>query len=211
MCPDETLLTAYVDDEVPSPWKERIEMHLEQCGRCRDRVAQYRALKAALQAADAIDDAQLQEAAQRIQVSLDDRLVNLSRAPRRNAALEKFLERYPHLAMFNSRRISVPLPVLAASLLLFVFFAGLAFGLFGWRRNVGQALALSTKLPAASSANIESLVSMLSQADPSQFVTIKAPGDFSQPLTYTTPVYVIYNTADQKPTIMAIPAQGEAK
>jgi anti-sigma factor RsiW len=66
MCPDETLLTAYVDDEVPSPWKERIEMHLEQCGRCRDRVAQYRALKAALQAADAIDDAQLQEAAQRI-------------------------------------------------------------------------------------------------------------------------------------------------
>jgi len=35
MCPDETLLTAYVDDEVPSPWKERIEAHLDQCARCR--------------------------------------------------------------------------------------------------------------------------------------------------------------------------------
>lgn len=207
MCPDETLLTAYVDDEVPSPWKERIEMHLDQCERCRDRVAQYRALRATLKVADAIDDARLQEVAQRIQVSLDDRLVNLARAPRRNAVLE----RYPHLAMFSSRRISVPLPLLAASLLLLVFFAGLAFGLFGWRRNVGQALALSTKLPAATSANIESLVSTLSQTDSSQFVTIRAPGDFSQSLTNTTPVYVIYNTADQKPTIMAIPAQGEAK
>jgi anti-sigma factor RsiW len=207
MCPDETLLTAYLDDEVPSPWKERIEAHLDQCARCRDRVAQYRALRAALHVADAIDDAHLQEAAQRIQASLDSRIVELSRTPHSR----RTLERHPILYTFSSKKIAVPLPVLAASLLLFVFFAGMAFGLFGWRRNVGQALALSTKLPAASNANIESLVSTLSQADPSQFVTIQAPGNISQPLTNTAPVYVIYNAADQKPTIMAIPAQGEAK
>jgi len=207
MCPDETLLTAYVDDEVPSPWKERIEMHLGQCERCRGRVAQYRALRTALQVADVIDDTHLQEAAQRIQTSLDSRMTDLARVPYRKS----IFDRYPLLSMFSSKRISVPLPVLAASLLLFVFFAGLAFGLFGWRKNVGQALALSTKLPAATSANIESLVSTLSQADPSQYVTIKAPGDISQSLANTTPVYVIYNSADQKPTIMAIPAQGEAK
>jgi len=121
MCPDKTLLTAYVDDEVPSPWKERIEMHLEQCAQCRERVAQCRALKAALHAADAVDEVQLQEVAQRIHGLLDNRLVNLSRTSHRNATLEKFLEKYPRLAMFGSRRISVPMPVLIASLLLFVF------------------------------------------------------------------------------------------
>jgi len=211
MCPDKTLLTAYVDDEVPSPWKERIEMHLEQCAQCRERVAQYRALKAALHAADAVDEVQLQEVAQRIHGLLDNRLVNLSRTSHRNATLEKFLEKYPRLAMFGSRRISVPMPVLIASLLLFVFFAGLAFGRFGVRRNSVQTMVLSTKLPAATSANIESLVSTLSQADQSQFVTIRAPGDLSRSITNTTPVYVIYNAVDQKPTIMEIPVQGEVR
>jgi len=207
MCPDETLLTAYVDDEVPSPWTERIEMHLGQCERCRSRVAQYRALRSALRVADAIDDSHLQEAAQRIQASLDSRMMELSRAPHRKSAFE----RYPIFYMPGSKRISVPLPVLAASLLLFVFFAGLAFGFFGLHKNASQAFVLSTKLPADTSANIESLVSTLSQTDPSMFVTIKAPENISQPLPNTPPVYVIYNTADQKPTVMAVPAQGEAK
>ncbi len=211
MCPDETLLTAYVDDEVPSPWKERIETHLDQCARCRSRVAQYRALMAALHVADAVDDAHLEQAAQRIHASLDDRLSKFSRLPHGNTAFDRFFERYPLISMLGSRRVSVPLPLLAASLLLLVFFAGLAFGLFGVHRNGGQSMVLSTKLPAATSANIESLVSTLSQADQSQFVTIRAPGNFSQPLTNTTPVYVIYNAADQKPTIMAIPVQGEER
>ncbi len=211
MCPDRTLLTAYVDHEVPSPWKERIEMHLDQCARCKSRVAQYRALMAALHGADAVDDAHLEAAAQRIHASFDDRLSKLSPSPHGTTALDRFLERYPRISMLGSRRVSVPLPLLAASLLLLVFFAGLAFGLFGVRRNGGQSMVLSTKLPAATNANIESLVSTLSQADQSQFVTIRAPGNFSQPLTNTTPVYVIYNAADQKPTIMAIPVQGEER
>jgi len=105
----------------------------------------------------------------------------------------------------------VPLPLLVASLLLFVFFAGLGFGLFGFRARVSSALALSTKLPVSGNSNIESFVSTLSQTDPSQFVTIQAPVNMLQPAANTTPVYVIYNAADQKPTITAIPAQGEVK
>lgn len=207
MCPDETLLTAYVDDEVPSPWKERIEAHLDQCERCRGRVAQYRALRSALHTADVVDETHLKNAALRIQNSFESQVAGLARVPQHSGRIE----RYSILSAFNSRRISVPLPLMAASVLLFMFFVGLAFGLFGWRKNVGQALALSTKLPAASSANIESLVSSLSQTDPSQIVTIKAPDNISQPLTNTVPVYVIYNAADQKPTIMAVPVQGEVR
>jgi len=208
MCPDESLLTAYVDNEVPSPWKERIEMHLGQCERCANRVAQYRALKLALKAADVFDAPQREEAAKRIQASLRSITDESSHSLR----TEAIFERYPLFSALMSRRISVPLPVLAASLLITVFFAGLAFGIFGAHRTTGQALALSTRLPEESASNIESIVSLLSQTDPNQFVTIHAPGNISsQPLVDSTPVYVIYNPSGRKPTIMAFPVQGEIK
>lgn len=200
MCPDETLLTAYVDGEVPSPWKERIEEHIRECAHCRERVARYRALGERLRERDDIDAAQLSAAVAHVRA-------RIAMEPRRRTLLERF----PALVSLGSKRVSVPLPVLAASLILFVFFAGLGFGLFGFRAHVNQALALSTKLPASGNSNIESLVSTLAQTDPSQFVTIQAPGNMLQSTTNTSPVYVIYNSADQKPTITAIPAQGEVK
>ncbi len=35
MCPDNTLLSAFHDGEVTSPWKEKIEAHLLECEDCR--------------------------------------------------------------------------------------------------------------------------------------------------------------------------------
>ncbi len=200
MCPDTTLLTAYVDGEVPSPWNERIEAHLRECDRCSARVAEYRMLSARLKEGDTIDTLRLSASVARVRAGIMAR-------PRRSSILDRF----PALAALGTKRVSVPLPLLAASLLLLVFFAGLGLGLFGFRSHVGSALALSTKLPVSGNSNIESLVSTLSQTDPSQFVTIQAPMNMLQPAANTTPVYVIYNTADQKPTITAISAQGEVK
>ncbi len=34
MCPDKTLLSAYYDGEVSSPWMEQIRDHLEECSTC---------------------------------------------------------------------------------------------------------------------------------------------------------------------------------
>lgn len=206
MCPDETLLTAFVDNEVPSPWKDRIELHLEQCERCRARVETYRTLHLSLISADSIDSTQLAHAAQRIRLSLEE----TEKAASMQGAY-RLAARYPILSALSSRRVSVPLPLLVASVLLIVFFAGLAFGIFGAGRYANQALALSTRLPATTNANIESLVSSLSQTNPSQVVTIRAPGTMLTPLSSAAPVYVIYNIGEQKPTIMAVPAQGEAK
>ncbi len=200
MCPDTTLLAAYVDGEVPSPWNERIEEHLHECERCAARVAQYRGLSARLKEGDTIDPIKLTASVACVRA-------RVMAGPRRVSILDRF----PALAALGTRRVSVPLPLLAASLLLFVFFAGLGLGLFGFRARVGSALALSTKLPASGNSNIESLVSTLSQTDPSQFVTIQAPVHMPQPAANTAPVYVIFNTVDQKPTITAIPAQGEVK
>ena len=42
MCPDNTLLSAYYDGEVTSPWKEQIEEHLLVCDDCRAVVDSFR-------------------------------------------------------------------------------------------------------------------------------------------------------------------------
>lgn len=41
-CPDTDLYSAYVDGEVPSPWKEKLESHMASCPTCRKHVERYR-------------------------------------------------------------------------------------------------------------------------------------------------------------------------
>ncbi len=40
-CPDTDLFSAYVDGEVPSPWKEKLEAHLSVCQDCSRTVSRY--------------------------------------------------------------------------------------------------------------------------------------------------------------------------
>ncbi|MDR2069362.1 MAG: zf-HC2 domain-containing protein [Spirochaetaceae bacterium] len=42
MCPDRQILSVYFDQELPSPWKEKLEAHLADCSECRNRLEQYR-------------------------------------------------------------------------------------------------------------------------------------------------------------------------
>ena len=50
MCPDRDLVSAYVDGEVPSPWRERLEEHLASCPNCAALAASYAALGERLRA-----------------------------------------------------------------------------------------------------------------------------------------------------------------
>ncbi len=40
-CPDSDLFSAYVDGEVPSPWKEKLEAHIASCRECAERTERY--------------------------------------------------------------------------------------------------------------------------------------------------------------------------
>ena len=48
MCPDRQLLSVYIDHELPSPWREKLEAHLSKCPSCASRTAQYREYSEAL-------------------------------------------------------------------------------------------------------------------------------------------------------------------
>lgn len=42
MCPDRQLLSVYLDNELPSPWREKLEAHLESCVECQSSLNRYR-------------------------------------------------------------------------------------------------------------------------------------------------------------------------
>ena len=44
MCPDPQILSIYVDGELPSPWKEKMEAHLKKCSSCREKYGNFRHL-----------------------------------------------------------------------------------------------------------------------------------------------------------------------
>ena len=41
MCPDRQIISLYHDGELPSPWKEKLEAHLEICSSCQAALAGY--------------------------------------------------------------------------------------------------------------------------------------------------------------------------
>ena len=47
-CPDRQIISLYHDGELPSPWKEKLETHLETCPECRAALAGYSRLGEAL-------------------------------------------------------------------------------------------------------------------------------------------------------------------
>jgi hypothetical protein len=50
MCPDPQILSLYIDGELPSPWKEKLEAHIGSCAGCRIRLERYGGIRSALAA-----------------------------------------------------------------------------------------------------------------------------------------------------------------
>jgi hypothetical protein len=48
MCPDRQIFSVYYDQELPSPWKEKMEAHLAVCPECRAEIAKIGKISAFL-------------------------------------------------------------------------------------------------------------------------------------------------------------------
>lgn len=144
-CPDSDLYSAYVDNEVPSPWKEKLESHIADCPECRKRAERYRGIKRILSTGSAT----LSE------TELDASFARLSArrkfgGPRQAAA-------------WTQVSIRIPVPALAALFLAAVFLPSY-FVLKTGTRAAG-ALAQSTALLpgiSASGATISQTMKALS-------------------------------------------------
>jgi hypothetical protein len=101
------MLSVYLDGEMPSPWREKLESHVEACPDCAGRLESYR--EAALGHESGEEGAALAAAGERVWERLG---ASVSRAspPRSRRPLWR-------------RRVSLPIPAAAAALLA----AGVAF------------------------------------------------------------------------------------
>ncbi len=102
MCPDPSILSAYSDGEVPSPWAERLAAHVAGCPDCAAKIASFDRLSSALSSSP--DAAAIEAAQARVSSRLES---VLSKAP---AAAGKPWRRY----------LVVPLPLVAAAAALLV-------------------------------------------------------------------------------------------
>jgi len=114
MCPDQQLFSIYVDNEVPSPWKEKLESHLAECPVCREKYENFRQLRELFK--KDTDAEQLTELAE----TAKDRIWQKLAARRRYR---------PSTGLWH-RKISIPLPAAAAAAVIITLMAGM------WIRGV---------------------------------------------------------------------------
>jgi len=129
MCPDPQLLSIYVDGELPSPWKEKMESHFSQCSACGEKLENLKRLhelfKEDISARRAINDqnsadAEGSDAAEQEQKFMEDA----------KARIWQKLEsrwRFKRGTGLWQRRLSVPLPAAAAAALVIVLLAAFWF------------------------------------------------------------------------------------
>ncbi|MCL1818391.1 MAG: zf-HC2 domain-containing protein [Spirochaetaceae bacterium] len=153
MCPDKQLLSAYCDGEVPSPWREKIQAHLEECGACRNAALRYGRLSKILRSGE-------------------------TPAPR-EAAFARVRER---VLASPARRLSlwrkrVSLPLAAAAALVF-FAGGMAVTLFTRELPEAASVAELRQRRAEDTANVQNideLLKILAEGDSGGELTITLP------------------------------------
>jgi hypothetical protein len=108
MCPDKQLLSVYYDGELPSPWKEKMGIHLASCADCRTVMAAYRKLSLVLK--------------EDLSPVLAKRCVSFLQA-RKAPAAPQAKRKSSLMRRTITRRVAVPLPfaAIAAAALIFAF------------------------------------------------------------------------------------------
>jgi len=104
MCPDPQLLSIYVDGELPSPWNEKMDVHLKDCPACREKLESFKKLRELIAKelpAKEINETEIQTSKEKIWRNIE--------AKRRFA---------PHPAKVWQRRISISIPAAAAAAII---------------------------------------------------------------------------------------------
>ncbi|HOV93590.1 MAG TPA: zf-HC2 domain-containing protein [Spirochaetales bacterium] len=214
MCPDESLLSAYVDGEVPSPWKEKLESHVVECPKCADRVSGFRELDARLQQLTSPDaEHKLAMARARIQADLRFDIVDAEKSKLvsvlpQTFATEHLDTRYKRKARRNgSRRAGISMPVLAASVLVLIFAAGLVVGGKVLVNKKPQSIASASGTIQVGSGSMDSINQYWSSLKSDQGVTITMPSEISfEPIG--DPVIMTYSDGAAAATVVSPVSSG---
>ena len=111
MCIDSQMLSAYLDGELPEPYRTQVEEHLEHCAACRKHLDDMRALERRIQSSEFPEEQLMRN---------KDRIFSL---------LDKKYFQNGNKVSFIRRRLEISLPSLitAAAAVVFIFIGGFMF------------------------------------------------------------------------------------
>jgi len=124
MCPDRQIISLCLDGELPSPWKEKMEVHLESCPTCQAALAGYRNLGKSLKD---LQEAAVEAAQNRVWEKLGAFELIPGKSEERTVSGYFMTERRAW-----NRHITLPLPIAAAAaaviVIIFVALLGIRGG-----------------------------------------------------------------------------------
>ncbi len=163
MCPDRELLSAWTDGEVPSPWRETIERHIEACAACSQVVTSMNRTHALFSSDAAVIDATSETARVRVEGRLGFAVVHGS----------------ARAGAFWTRKYPVPFPVAAAAALALAVL-GIALAASG-QRNADLRMAVQRAFEATpvatSGMGIESIIEYISKQNSAVNINITLPAE----------------------------------
>jgi Predicted transmembrane transcriptional regulator (anti-sigma factor) len=174
MCPDRDLISSYVDGEVPSPWRERLEEHFASCPSCAALAARYAELGKELRNSAPFDETQaLARGRERLDLLLRD-------IPADDTAYA-FAREKRFFASLWSHSVHLPLPLAAAAAILVLLLGG-ATAMLAFRpgrsdsiRTIASGEIPAQAIPAAQPASMDELLRYLDSSAGQVTLTINLP------------------------------------
>jgi len=167
-CPDRQWLSVYFDNEMDSPWKEKMDSHIAGCASCARQLAAYKEISLSL--ASAAGDESLGEAQQRVLQKLEDGgLYSGYETPM------AWRERAPSIW---KRRVSIPIPAAAA-----VVFMIIALAFLWFTRSPGKMEATNMAITAETEiipdiipfSGMETVLQSLGSTDTGEIIILRLP------------------------------------
>jgi len=170
MCPDRQIISLYHDGELPSPWKEKMESHLETCAECKAALAGYGSLGNMLNDAD---EENILAARERVWKKLVSPELVVSN--NKEAGFINMPQRYSRKRIWN-RSVTIPVPAAAAAALIII--AMLAVGGLRERRSPHEAMAVIPDYNMQVVGNEQGMVPMMDMTSVLQYLSGMDNGDF---------------------------------
>jgi anti-sigma factor RsiW len=173
MCPEPQLLSIFVDGELPSPWKEKMDAHLNECPSCREKFENFKKLRKMFNkdaSAKRVSESEIQSSKEKIWRNIE--------------AKRRFT---PYSGIWR-RRISISIPAAAAAAviiaLITMFFSGggniLNNGFAGKKANLDEKsnviLAAEEEIPGIipAATDLNGVLQYLG-ADSSDIIILRLP------------------------------------
>jgi hypothetical protein len=175
MCPKDEIISAYIDGEVETPWKEKLKAHFSECSRCAERLKELQSVSSLLQQDKEPD---CEQALKRV----------YKRIYFHSSAEERNISRQQEKAIpFWKRRVHIPLPAaLVFSVVLFILFASFFFSLGQNNTQMAnkspvlyntQPIQVTVPIEGLEANDLEVLLKLLNNKDFSQEVLMELPED----------------------------------